>query len=242
MTTVFPPLSREQIEVAKAVYDRAVQWQRCDRALHLLREQVPGFGAEATLLKVAAINTLYSTNVYAVVRVAEHVSDVMAGAASREAGPDLVERLANVPAGGAEKHPRRRYSFASKFAHFFVEPEQFPIFDRYANEMVRELLGDGEVAIDSGRPYEAFVRSIERVEAAMSVKISRTSLDHYLLIAGEYRAFKQGHGAEIGGELRQLFEEGRLELEKLLPPPWIPPLIGASSRTVCVAFSRLSGA
>ena len=47
--------------------------------------------------------------------------------------------------------------------------------------------------------------------------MSRTDLDHYLLIAGQCRAFKQGHGEEIGSELRELFETGCDELGILAP-------------------------
>ena len=37
----------------------------------------PAFGLKAALLKVAALNQLYGTNVYAVVRMAQHVVSTM---------------------------------------------------------------------------------------------------------------------------------------------------------------------
>lgn len=208
MTSLAHPLSHDQIEAANRLYGRAVQWQRTDRALHLLRERVPEFGSEATLLKAVAINALYSANVYAIVRVAEHIEGVLARSNQAAAGPELVETMATVPAGGSEKRPRRRHSFASKFAHFFIDPERFPILDHYANEMVRVHLGNEGMIQDPERPYVAFVKNIEQLEAAVGVKVSRTGLDHYLLIAGQCRAFEQGHGEEIGAELRELFETG----------------------------------
>ena len=194
-----------------------MQWQRVDRTLHLLREHIPDFGPEATLLKAVAVNALYSTNVYAIVRVAEHIEAVLARSNLAAPGPDLVEAMATVPASGSEKRPRRRHSFASKFAHFFIDPERFPILDHYANEMVRVHIGNEGMAQNPERPYVAFVKNIEQIEAAMGAKVSRTDLDHYLLIAGQCRAFEQGHGEEIGSELRELFETGCDELGILAP-------------------------
>ena len=169
------------------------------------------------MVKAVAVNALYSTNVYAIVRVAEHIAGVLARSNLAAAGPELVEEMATVPAGGSEKRPRRRHSFASKFAHFFIDPERFPILDHYANEMVRVHLGNEGMVQDPGKPYVAFVKNIEQVGAAVGVNLSWTDLDHYLLIAGQYRAFKQGHGEEIGAELRDLFETGCDELRILVP-------------------------
>lgn len=67
------PLTMAQIEAANRLHGKLIQWQVTDRALHILQENLPGFDSEATLLKVVAVNQLYGTNVYAVVRMVRHV-------------------------------------------------------------------------------------------------------------------------------------------------------------------------
>src|SRR2546425_485796 len=104
------PLSIAQIEAANRLHEKLFQWQVTDRALHTLQVNLPEFDIEATLLKVAAINQLYGTNVYAVIGMAQHVTEVMLDASGME-DADLVERLASL-------NERKHRSFASKFAHF----------------------------------------------------------------------------------------------------------------------------
>src|SRR5947209_9662363 len=120
------PLSMTQIEAANRLHGKLLQWQVTVRALHTLQENLPGFDIEVTLLKVAAVNQLYGTNVYAVVRMARHVTGVMQEARGME-DADLVEELASLTG-------RKHRSFASKFAHFFIDMERFPIFDSYAEK------------------------------------------------------------------------------------------------------------
>lgn len=130
------PLKLELVEAANVLYERIPGWRRSDDALAAIRDGVPGLGPAATLAKVAAVNALYSTTVHAFVRVAEHFATVLARSDLQAAGPELVDALAAVPRGGNEKRPVRRLSLAAKFAHFFVDEDRFPIYDRYAVRMV----------------------------------------------------------------------------------------------------------
>lgn len=115
------PLTLDQVEAAGRLHGTLQEWQVADRALYALARSTPGFGPDATLLKSVAVNALYRTNVFAIVRVARHVESTLTERDLDIAGPDLVEELANVPLGGAETKPRMRRSFAAKFAHFFID-------------------------------------------------------------------------------------------------------------------------
>jgi hypothetical protein len=210
------PLGVEQIKAASRLYARTVRWQRADRALKLLRERFPDFGAEATLLKAIALDALYGTNIHGIAQVAEFMEQTLAGTDLATAGAELVEALANVPISRMERRPRHGHTFASRFAHFFIDSERFPILDHYANEMLSIHLGHGQILQDLKAPYMAFIRNIERLETSAGVQVRRRSLDLYMLIAGQYRAFQQGRGAEIDAELRELFQAGCDEL-KILP-------------------------
>lgn len=105
----------------------------------MLRMSLPGISAADTLVKVAVVNALYFTNVFALVRVADHFAGVLARHDLANAGPELVEELARVPQGGSESRPKQRLSLAAKFAHFFVDEDRFPIYDKYAVRMVARL-------------------------------------------------------------------------------------------------------
>jgi hypothetical protein len=170
-------------------------------------------------VKAVAINALYGTNVLAIARVAEHIVEVLGRTDIAAASPALVEELAAVPQGGGEKRPRRRHSFASKFAHFFIEPVRFPIFDRYAADMVRLHLGQARAIQDPERPYFAFVANVEALERAIGYRGSRRELDRYLWIAGLYRRWSGDPRASINGELRRLFEIDGEELGVLAACP-----------------------
>lgn len=144
------PLSMSQIEAANRLHQQLTQWQVTDSALHTLNDRFPGFDIESSLLKVVAVNQLYGTNVYAVVRMAQHVSEVMQETGGKE-DTDLVEELASL-------NDRKHRSFASKFAHFFIDMERFPIFDSFAVKMVAYHLGTQRQVRDSAHPYRRFVQ------------------------------------------------------------------------------------
>src|SRR5690349_6766320 len=132
-TELVVPLSMSQIDAANRLHRQLSQWQVTDDALRALKDRFPGFAIDATLLKVVAVNQLYGTNVYAVVRMAQHIAEVMLEASHMD-DAGLVEELAAL---SGMKHT----SFASKFAHFFIDVERFPIYDSYAVKMVAYHLG-----------------------------------------------------------------------------------------------------
>lgn len=81
------PLTTEQVSAATRVRERLPGRRESDRPLRTLREHVPGFSPDESLLKVVALNGLYGTNVYSVVAMAHHVSRVMAEYRQLSSGP-----------------------------------------------------------------------------------------------------------------------------------------------------------
>lgn len=79
MTPLAVTLAESQVRSATALHTLLVGWATVDRALISLRERFPKFDREASLLKGAAVNQLYGTNVYALTRMAEHVATVLDG-------------------------------------------------------------------------------------------------------------------------------------------------------------------
>lgn len=211
------PLCREQIEAACRLHAKLSLWRAADQALEALGQRFPGFQDEAALLKVVTINSLYGTNVYAVARMARHVESVMAATNVATGGPDLVERLADLPKTGEQERSRRFRSFASKFAHFFIDSERFPILDSYAASVIKLHLGATGYVLDPGQPYRAYVANFQKLRQQAGWLGKGRELDRYLWIAGQYRAYQRRERAQINTELRQLFDN---------PPPEITSDLG----------------
>ncbi len=199
------PLTEAQIAAAGRLHGRLEQWAAADRALFALARQFPGFDADAVLLKVVTINALYGTNVYAVLRMARHAEKVMRTVEAATVSLELVERLAELPSANGGEIRRRFHSFASKFAHFFVDPERFPIMDSYAVEMVKHHLGRGnQVTSKSGR-YVAFTQNLDKLKALAGLRAKNRELDRYLWLAGQYHTWRRDREARINAELQRFF-------------------------------------
>jgi hypothetical protein len=210
------PLQIEKIEAASRLHERLEQWRLADVALRLLADRCPSFAPDACLLKVVAVNALYGTNVYATTRMAKHVASVLALADLRTAGAELVERLADLPRTEGQKRQRHHYSFASKFAHFFVEEERFPIMDSYALKTLKRHLGRRGYLDDPAHPYPAFVSNLQELKRRSGVNCSNRHLDRYLWLAGEYAAWKKTSAAAINAELSALFAHASGDVAALL--------------------------
>lgn len=215
------PLAEEQVRAAQSLHGRLTPWQETDTALQELARRFPDFDAPSTLLKVTAINALYGTNVYAVYRMAKHVEQVVAEAWPAFAPWALVERIATLPADDG-KRPRRFMSFASKFAHFFLDAELFPIKDSFAEKMLHFHLGPRNTVGDQQHPYRAYIANYQRLKELAGLAVTNRELDHYLWLAGQYQTWKKKNPrTRLSREIRDLFEnptpEAAAELDALLP-------------------------
>ncbi|GLV59854.1 hypothetical protein KDH_66780 [Dictyobacter sp. S3.2.2.5] len=182
-TTLAVPLLRSQIDVANRLHQQLRQWKDIDQALETLHTHFPGFDMDSTLLKVVAVNQLYGTRLYMVVPMARHVTEVMSTSDELE-DTELVEQIA---AFAGHKH----LSFASKFAHFFIHMERFPIYDAFARNMVAHHLGTHVRTVGTTSPYKAFVDNIEQLKQRAALSCSNKELDRYLWLAGLYRLWKR---------------------------------------------------
>jgi hypothetical protein len=176
-------LRQSQITAANRIRRQLPTWSAADDAFGILAKQVPGFKLPETMLKVAAINQLYGTNLYAVNRMAAHITAALRRGVS-EPGPGLVERIACVPPLDGQRS-WRHFSFASKFCHFFVDRESCPIFDSYADDTLRRHLGRKRER-DSQHPYIAFVKNATALRNLSGVTATAVEMDRYLWIRGAF--------------------------------------------------------
>ena len=134
-------LTQAQVDAACRLHAQHLPgWQRSDSSLNRLNELTPRFSPEVCLLKSATINAVYGTQVLAIMQMAAHVTNVLQQADLDRAGTELVEMIADLRLSRGKKR-RRRTSFASKFCHFFVDPERFPIYDDAAKQALKLHLG-----------------------------------------------------------------------------------------------------
>lgn len=218
------PLRPVQIAAANRLHGRLRQWAVTDRALLQLQERFPGFGLEACLLKVVAVNALYATNVLALMRMAEHVTSIMAATDLAAGGPELVEQIMALPRRDGLPPNRAFASFASKFAHFFIDPERFPVYDRYAAKTLGFHLRGRHCCRTGGR-YERFIADLGTLEKQAGLSCSYRDLDHYLWLTGQYRQWLKERDSDkkpqINTELAKLFSapsgQDRKDLDAMLP-------------------------
>jgi hypothetical protein len=166
----------KQIDAAQEIYKNYMEgWRRADDALTELDKAITGFGHPAALIKAAAVDKLYWTNVYYIGSAALHVEEVLDGcgrAALALKGPGLVEDMAAVEVSpGRIIHYR---SFASKFAHFFIDHDRFPIYDKFAIRMLREHLGSSALKVEP--TYMAFHEAFQEFAKTVGPDVNTRQL------------------------------------------------------------------
>lgn len=89
---------------------------------------------ENVLIKVSALNSLYSTNIFSVYPVALHILSIDVDRRLRNHDLSLVSELSHVvfPNGKA----KTLYSFATKYCSHH-KPDVYPIYDDYINKILR---------------------------------------------------------------------------------------------------------
>ena len=161
------------------------------------------------------MDSLYGTNVRAVARLAERIAEVTGKPNPERADVALVKAISEPP--GLKK---RFTSFASKFCHFFVDEERFPVYDRAARRALRIHFGSHVRGADASWSYREFCEAFFALAPATGPRVSFRGMDHYLWIVGEYW-FWTRRSQPVNQELREAFEApaNRSILRALLPKP-----------------------
>lgn len=218
------PILPMQIRAASKLHSRLMQWRTTDNVLEQIKRNMPGFGAEECLLKATVVNALYSTNVYAIFRMALHVDAMLVKHGVEGNEVDLVSSIAELPdgKGGSE---RNFVSFAAKFCHFFIDGERFPIYDEAARRVLRYHIGRASYDERTRNPYKEFYRAFGVLRDSIGSTVKGREIDRYLWITGLYMKWlgsRDRANAQVNIELRQVFlspaKEDRSDLDAMLPP------------------------
>ena len=85
------------------------------------------------LLKVATLNDFYSTNIFSVYPVAEHILSLKIDERLRQGDATLVNEIQNVTINGVT---RKFYSFSTKYCSHH-NPNEYPIYDSYVEKVLK---------------------------------------------------------------------------------------------------------
>ena len=187
------PLLSSQIDAAARFWKNG--WE--SQEIVQLKQVFPN-SQDAIKVKAIVLNALYGTNIIAISKVADCVERVLK--ANHSTGPNLVEELV---AEICRITNRRHYSFAAKYAHFFVDSD-LPILDSYAEWMVGKHIGS--MKSENPKRYLRFNEDIATLKRVAGLSCNCAELDAYLWVAGEYLSWKANPKLNISGDLRQYFD------------------------------------
>jgi hypothetical protein len=106
-----------------------------DKALVHLIDQFPNnTNREHVLLKVAVVNSLYGTNVWAIYNMAQHILDLKIDKRLEDGDPSLVTDIHCLTVKGKTRH---HYSFATKYCSWHNQ-KAFPVYDQYVQKTLQE--------------------------------------------------------------------------------------------------------
>jgi hypothetical protein len=209
------PLKQSQIDAAGEFW--AGGWE--SKEFEQLRMAFPN-PLDAVRIKAIVLNALYATNIIAITQAADRVERVLK--ANQWTGSGLVEQLVSEIRGVTK---RRNYSFAAKYAHFFVD-SSLPILDWFAEWRLRAHLGPSLQSKDPRR-YHRFTEDIETLKRVAGLNCNCAELDAYLWVAGEYWYWKEHPKYSISNDLKRRFENLR---ENPAAEPSLAALLGIGTK------------
>ena len=114
---------------------------------------------------------------------------------------------------GQERDKSRRFlTFASKYCHFFISADRFPILDDFAGDALTYHLGRCGRSHYRRRSfnYLTYVADVDRVLAAAGLNCSYVEADRYLWLLGQRLRLRAGDSTGktvlINGEVRGLIK------------------------------------
>ncbi len=136
MTVV--PITQAQIEAAGVLFGRLVIWGATNEVLADLEEKHPTSSVADVSIKAKAVNNFYGTHVaaYKMTRLVEQISAALESPGG-VADEEDVERMGTYLDPKTGKAVSRHFSFASKYAHFFIDRKRFFILDSLGQEVLK---------------------------------------------------------------------------------------------------------
>jgi hypothetical protein len=123
--------TEQLIQTYREKFDR--QFGQPENAIRLLCVRFPDNKTlESVLLKSITINTLFTTQIRAILAVAQHILSLGIDEKLKLGLPEVVDEIATVTIKGKN---RRNYSFATKYCSFH-NPAKYPIYDGFVHRLL----------------------------------------------------------------------------------------------------------
>jgi hypothetical protein len=169
-----------------AEFSTRPKYRLAEEALSLLFARWPtNENLAAVHLKVVALNSMYSTQIYDTYSVSKRIHEQNIDDALRSGDLTLVERMAPVSIRGKD---RFNLSFASKYCSWHM-PDMFAIFDSYVVDALwyfRRKYAFLSFHRKDLRSYEVFMGALDAFSDTFGLRgLSRKQLDQYLWVVGE---------------------------------------------------------
>ncbi len=140
---------------------------------------------EDVLIKAAALNDFYSTNIFSVYPVAKHILTLQIDERLLSGDLSLVNDIATVPLADSNKN---FYSFATKYCSHH-QPKRYAIYDSYVHKVLlyfREKDGFSNFSKEDLKNYVVFHRILDRFRQFYGLQqYSLKMLDRYLWQLGK---------------------------------------------------------
>jgi hypothetical protein len=121
------------VDQAVARFDEDDRYGPADRVLSRVFTANPGnTSLDDVLIKVVLVNSLYNTNVFAVMEMASHILRANIDKDLATASTEIVQRIAELTIGAKT---RRHYSFATKYCSWH-RLDQYPIYDSLVERLL----------------------------------------------------------------------------------------------------------
>lgn len=182
-----PRPNNEQVKTYLQKWDALENYTLQEKALDkLFHELCPeNRRIEDVLLKCAALNDFYSTNIFSIYPVAKHIAELNIDDRLVAGDLTLVQDIQNVSIGGKEKH---FYSFATKYCSHHND-KAYPICDSYVKKVLKHFRKvDGFVPFKNQdlEDYISFYTILESFREFYHLEdFSLKEIDKYLWLFGK---------------------------------------------------------
>lgn len=141
---------------------------------------------EDILIKCSSLNDFYSTNIFDVHSLAQHILSLKIDERLKLGNLSLVKDIAHVEVNGEE---HIFYSFATKYCSHH-QPEKYAIYDNYVEKVLRSMDSRDHFAYiktEELKDYETYMRIIKTFQQRYGlVRYNLKQLDQYLWLLGKW--------------------------------------------------------
>ena len=142
------------------------------------------------LIKCSALNDFYSTNIFDIHSVAQHILKLKIDKRLKDGDLNLVKEIAKVEVGNPPKR-RNFYSFATKYCSHH-QPKKYAIYDNYVEKVLvdfnKKERGDrfSSFTLKNLKDYKSFIRVIRDFQDHFGLsQFTLKELDQYLWQLGK---------------------------------------------------------